>query len=350
MTTALSEIARKHVTTVPAALKALGNMERELSQASTYAEIRKVIDAGNALKLLFKDVDLVKAEAEDVILAAGARIGEEIGKVPKAVNRAGPKKQITAQGKKLGRAEAMPSGTSRARYQKLATVKPQLKAIAQKLRAEGKDATPTAVVREITHGDKIQRRTAREIKLAAKITALPNVKVGLVYADPEWQFEFYSPKGSLATSADNHYPTSPLDEIKARDVPSIAADDCVLFLWATVPMLPHALEVMAVWGFQYVSQVAWVKDKVGTGYWFRNQHELLLIGTKGSVPAPAPGTQWPSVINAPVREHSRKPDKFYELIEAYFPTLPKIELNCRGKPRDGWTAWGNEAETAEAAE
>ena len=82
----------------------------------------------------------------------------------------------------------------------------------------------------------------------------------------------------------NHYPTMSLEEIKALDVAAIAADDCVLFLWATAPMLPQALEVMAAWGFAYETQFVWVKDRVGTGYWFRNRHELLLVGVKGENP------------------------------------------------------------------
>ena len=65
----------------------------------------------------------------------------------------------------------------------------------------------------------------------------------------------------------------------------------MLFLWATAPMLPQALEVMAAWGFKYKSHMVWVKDRTGTGYWFRNAHELLLVGTKGRIPAPAPGMQ-----------------------------------------------------------
>jgi N6-adenosine-specific RNA methylase IME4 len=145
---------------------------------------------------------------------------------------------------------------------------------------------------------------------------------------------------------ENHYPTSPLDVIKARDVPSIAADDCVLFLWATVPMLPDALEVMAAWGFEYKTNFVWIKNRFGTGYWNRNQHELLLVGTRGDVPAPAPGTQESSVITAPRGEHSEKPEAALKLIEAYFPNLPKIELNRRGPARPGWDAWGNEAEPA----
>jgi N6-adenosine-specific RNA methylase IME4 len=126
-------------------------------------------------------------------------------------------------------------------------------------------------------------------------------------------------------------------------VASIAADDCALFCWATVPMLPHALVVVAAWGFDYRTHWIWEKDRIGTGYWNRNKHELLLLGIKGDIPAPAPGSQWPSLIEAAVGAHSAKPDDFLEMIDAYFPTLPKIELNRRGPPRQGWTAWGNEA-------
>ena len=186
-------------------------------------------------------------------------------------------------------------------------------------------------------------RKRREEQLAKELKALPVKKYGVILADPEWKFETWSPDGLINTSADNHYPTSPLDKIKQRDVASISADDAVLFLWATVPMLPQALEVMAAWGFEYVSQCVWIKSKTGTGYWFRNKHEILLVGTRGNVPAPAPGTQWPSAIEAPVGRHSEKPEKFLELIEAYFPTLPKIERNRRGPPREGWSSWGLEA-------
>ena len=108
--------------------------------------------------------------------------------------------------------------------------------------------------------------------------------------------------------------------------PRFSAADCALFLWATMPMLAQALEVMEAWGFAHKSRVPWMKDQAGTGYWFRNPCETLLVGTRGESPAPAPGTQWSSGRSAPVREHSRKPEGFYELIGAYFPICPKIEL------------------------
>lgn len=197
-------------------------------------------------------------------------------------------------------------------------------------------------LKDLSTAEKKSRRAAREIELGAKQMALPEARFGVIYADPEWKFETYSEETGMDRSADNHYPTSSLDAIKSRDVGSLAADDCVLFLWATVPMLPEALEVMAAWGFEYKSNFDWRKDRVGTGYWNRNRHEHLLIGTRGRIPAPAMGEQFDSSIEAPVGEHSVKPEIFYEIIEAYFPTLPKIELNAR-VARPGWVRWGYEA-------
>jgi N6-adenosine-specific RNA methylase IME4 len=196
--------------------------------------------------------------------------------------------------------------------------------------------------------EKRERRNQRERDTAAKILALPDKRYGVILADPEWRFEPYSRETGMDRAADNHYSTSPTDVIKARDVASIAAEDCVLFLWATVPMLPEALKVQATWGFAYRSHFIWVKDSIGTGYWNRNRHELLLVGVRGDVPAPAMGTQFDSAIAAPVGAHSEKPDFAYDIIERHFPTLPKIELNARER-RQGWDAWGDEAPEDEAA-
>jgi N6-adenosine-specific RNA methylase IME4 len=189
---------------------------------------------------------------------------------------------------------------------------------------------------------KAERRAQREIELGARIRALPDKRYGVIVADPEWRFEPYSRVTGMDRAADNHYPTSSTGEIAARPVGQLAAKDCTLFLWATVPMLVDALQVMAVWGFVYKSHIVWHKDKSGTGFWFRNRHELLLLGTCGAPPAPAPGHQWPSAVTAPRGAHSAKPECFLEMIEAYYPTVPKIELNRRGSPRSGWDAWGNE--------
>lgn len=199
--------------------------------------------------------------------------------------------------------------------------------------------------RDITTIAKKARREARETDLASRQVALPEKRYGVIYADPEWRFEPWSRESGMDRAPDNHYPTTELADIKARDVASIAAADCVLFLWATAPMIAGALDVVAAWGFGYRSHMIWRKVRKGaargTGYWFTGEHELLLVGTRGAIPAPAPGTQWPSVIEAPVGRHSAKPDEFAHMIEEYFPTLPRIELNARA-PRPGWDVWGNE--------
>jgi N6-adenosine-specific RNA methylase IME4 len=196
---------------------------------------------------------------------------------------------------------------------------------------------------------KQEGRAARERTLGAKQCALPDKRFGVIVADPEWRFEPHSRETGLDRAADNHYPTSSTEEIMARDVASIAAKDCVLFLWATAPMLPDALRVMEAWGFAYKTHLIWHKTRVGegrgSGYWATGEHELLLIGTRGAIVAPAVA-MCASVIAAPWQgRHSAKPSIFLDLIEDHFPTLPKIELNRRGEARPGWVAWGNEAET-----
>jgi N6-adenosine-specific RNA methylase IME4 len=343
MSTELSELSRKHVTSIPAVLKALAMMERELSNATTYTAIRKIIASAEMMKALFRDIDIVKAEAEDVILAAGARIGEEIAKIPKANAR----RRFTAPGKSSSsRKEAMPSGTQRARYQKLAAAKPKLKAIAKRLREQGKDATPTAVVRELTQGDKKTARAERERALGTKQLALPDKRYGVIVADPEWNDTVWSEETGMDRHAGNHYPTSDAKAIEARPVADIAASDSVLFLWTTNQHLRIAIGVLEAWGFEYKSNYVWGKDKISTGRWNRSKHEILLVATLGKPPCPAPGTQWESLIIAAKGEHSAKPECFLEMIEQYFPTLPKIELNRRGPPRPGWDAWGNEVQEA----
>ncbi|KAF0124335.1 MAG: MT-A70 family protein, partial [Xanthobacteraceae bacterium] len=186
-------------------------------------------------------------------------------------------------------------------------------------------------------------RAEKEARLGAKQRALPDRRYGVIYADPEWRFENWNNDTGNDRGPENHYPTSDLETICRRDVASIAADDSVLFLWVPMSMLPDGLTVMARWGFTYKTGWIWVKDKAGLGRWVRSLHEVLLLGTRGAPPCPAPGTQWQSVITAPLGRHSEKPENFHRLIEDYFPTLPKIELNAR-KARPGWDAWGFEAE------
>jgi N6-adenosine-specific RNA methylase IME4 len=188
------------------------------------------------------------------------------------------------------------------------------------------------------------RRAAREQELAAATKAaekeLGRSIYGCLLVDPPWSFAPYSRDTGMNRAAANHYPILSLADIKSLPIP--AAKNAVLFLWATVPMLPQALKTMAAWGFTYKSHFVWIKDRVGTGYWVRNRHELLLIGTRGHVPCPAPGTQFDSVIEAPRGRHSEKPAIVREMIAAMFPNVPKLEMFARGQHAGGFDYWGNE--------
>ena len=159
----------------------------------------------------------------------------------------------------------------------------------------------------------------------------------IVYADPPWRYDHN--ETPAMRDVENHYPTMPVADICALDVP--AADDAVLFLWATNPKLIEALEVMKAWGFEYRTNACWAKDRFGMGYYVRGQHELLLIGKRGNIRAPEPSNRPGSVITAPRQEHSRKPDEFYELIERMYPDEAKVELFAR-RLRSGWVGWGNQ--------
>jgi N6-adenosine-specific RNA methylase IME4 len=189
-------------------------------------------------------------------------------------------------------------------------------------------------------------RIARIAAISSGNSALPqDRKYPVILADPPWHFEAYDEETGSDRAAGSHYPTMPLAEICKLPIADLATPDAVLFLWTTAPHLRQAFEVIDAWHFEYVSNIVWLKDKIGTGYWLRNQHELLLIARRGDMPAPAPACRPPSVIEAPTRGHSRKPDESYVLIEHMFPTLPRIELFARST-RPGWAAWGNELQSS----
>jgi N6-adenosine-specific RNA methylase IME4 len=181
--------------------------------------------------------------------------------------------------------------------------------------------------------------------LAAPAASLPAGKFAVLLADPPWQYDF-SPTDA-ARAIENHYPTLTADEIACledadgRPVADLAADDAVLYMWATNPKVAEALTVIEGWGFRYVTNLAWVKDRIGMGYWARQRHELLLVATRGEMAPPPEHLRPDSVIEAPRRAHSEKPDAVHEFIEAIWPDVPKVELFAR-EARDGWAVFGNQ--------
>lgn len=166
---------------------------------------------------------------------------------------------------------------------------------------------------------------------------------GLIMIDPPWRFELFSEKGE-EKSAQSHYRTMTLDDIKALPVMGLAASDCLLWLWATAPMLHLQIDVLQTWGFEFKTSGVWVKktvnDKIafGTGYILRNAHEPFLIGTRGS---PETARNVRSVIMGRVREHSQKPEEAYWAAEQMMPGARRVEIFSRTN-RKGWDVWGDE--------
>lgn len=169
---------------------------------------------------------------------------------------------------------------------------------------------------------------------------LPDGQFSVFYADPPWQYDFAE---SDSRKIENQYETLTADQLVelGNEIQPMAADDSVLYMWATNPKLREALRVVAAWGFEYVTGAVWIKDKIGMGYYFRQRHELLLVGKRGDFPVPEPENRPDSVIEAPRGKHSAKPALVYELLEAMYGDQPKVELFSRSQ-RPGWESWGNE--------
>jgi N6-adenosine-specific RNA methylase IME4 len=166
-------------------------------------------------------------------------------------------------------------------------------------------------------------------------------------ADPPWQFQNRTGKMAPEHKRLLRYPTMELDDIFNLPISRLAADRSHLYLWVPNALLAEGLEVMRRWGFKYKSNIVWHKirkdggpDGRGVGFYFRNVTELLLFGVRGSMRTLAPGRRQVNFLATRKREHSRKPDEIYDLIESCSPG-PYLELFARFQ-REGWDQWGNE--------
>lgn len=180
---------------------------------------------------------------------------------------------------------------------------------------------------------------------------LPTVEGGFqtVLADPPWRFTNRTGKVAPEHKRLDRYGTMDLEAIKAMPVGDVTAKNAHLYLWVPNAMLPDGIDVMKAWGFRYVSNIVWAKrrkdggpDGRGVGFYFRNVTEPILFGVKGSMRTLAPARSTVNMIETRKREHSRKPDEQYDLIESCSPG-PYLELFAR-YAREGWSAWGNEAD------
>lgn len=189
----------------------------------------------------------------------------------------------------------------------------------------------------------IARQAALDRTAEIELDAQALGKFVVLYADPPWRYE-NPPMGGSNRSIENHYPTMDIEEICALSVGDIAHDNSVMFMWATSPKLAECFEVLRAWGFNYRTDMVWVKDRIGMGYHVREQHESLLIAKRGELAPPPVEARPSSVVTAERLEHSAKPPVFYDLIDRMYPGVRKIELFGRApEERELWSTWGNQA-------
>jgi N6-adenosine-specific RNA methylase IME4 len=183
---------------------------------------------------------------------------------------------------------------------------------------------------------------------SAFLQQVPRADYGTILADPPWQFHNRTGKVAPEHRRLSRYTTLALQEIKEIPVWLVSREPSHLYLWVPNAMLREGLSVMSAWGYEYKTNIIWHKirkdgepDGRGVGFYFRNTTEMILFGVRGKLRTLGRGRTQVNVLKTQKREHSRKPDELYEIIEACSPG-PYLELFARG-PRPGWDQWGDEA-------
>jgi N6-adenosine-specific RNA methylase IME4 len=184
---------------------------------------------------------------------------------------------------------------------------------------------------------------------------LSKPKYNVIYADPPWSYKNYNyatTKGGQRAKrgCEKEYSTMNIEDIKALPIQELAADDCLLFMWVTFPLLQEGIDTIEAWGFEYKTiAFNWVKKNKksdslfwGMGNWTRSNSEICLLGIKGKPKRECAGVH--SVIIAPIEQHSKKPEIIRDRIVKLCGDVPRVELFARQKA-DGWDSWGNEVDS-----
>jgi N6-adenosine-specific RNA methylase IME4 len=313
--------------------------------AAVRAEMRAINRLGLAQEV--KEQKLAEAQQiAEAVLDAEVRLGELIAAIDKGSGGdhgnqyTGGKINTDVDFGKTKKAALAKIGCNQEQGRRLETLAdPENRDIVEQAKVEARQNDDIVSRSFVFEKIKAKEREERQNQVAEAVTPrqIPAGTFEVIYADPPWRYDFSETK---TRDIENQYPTMTLEEIKALDVPS--ADNSALILWATAPKLPEALEVMGAWGFQYKTCAVWDKEKIGMGYWFRGQHELLLVGTKGQFSPPPPEARVSSVYREARGEHSAKPERYYEMIEAMFPGRTYLELFARSRHGERWEVWGNQ--------
>lgn len=312
--------------------------KRALALATSVDEIKDVRDKAEALRLYSKQAGYgleMQNQCAEIKIRAERRGGEILIEMKERGERKGGHGGDRQSSSTKELEDVGVSKKQSHRWQRIASVpEDEFEAHVEATKVGGKELTSAGVLNVAKKKDQEAKRG--QVSKSKKPQPLPTGVFDLLYADPPWRYEHDT---TPSRAIENQYPTMTLDAICDLAVP--AAANCVLFLWATAPKLEEALRVLNAWGFTYRTNAVWDKQKIGMGYWFRGQHELLLVGVKGKVAPPHEHDRVSSVLSYPRGKHSVKPVAIYELLEKLYPKATKLEMFNRSK-RKGWKTWGNE--------
>jgi N6-adenosine-specific RNA methylase IME4 len=315
------------------------NARRELALASTIDEVKDIRDRAEALRVYCKQagesLEMQNLCAE-IKIRAERRAGEILSEMDK--HKGGRPKNHSHDDNGFPRLRDLGiDGNKSSRWQMISEIpedsfEDYIKTTKSK-EAELTSSGALLLAREIQR----QRVIVDLEKNIQKAPSIPDQKYEIIAIDPPWAYHLrHDQVGRRNTTP---YPTMSLNEIKDIPVHDLSAADSILWLWTTNAHLPDALEIAKGWGFEYKVLLTWVKNRIGTGYWLRGRTEHCIMAVKGRPVIQL--TNQSTVIHAPVRDHSQKPDEFYRLVETLCPGR-KIELFAR-ETRDGWDTWLSQA-------
>src|SRR5208283_1524847 len=325
------------------------NARRELEIARTLDEVKQVRDKAEAMRLYCKQARHsleMQNQCAEIKLRAERRAGEMLSETEK-----NPGGQVEHEsypshddrGKIPKLSELGITWSQSSRWQKIGEIpEDSFEDYIQTTKSKESELTSSGALllaREIERQKKIQDIEEN----IEKSPSLPEQRYEVLVVDPPWEYRLRHDQGDRRNAI--LYPTMPTEEIKAIPIQQLSAKDSILWLWSTNSHLPDALQIAKEWGFEYKVLLTWVKNRIGTGYWLRGRTEHCIMAIKGH---PIVNLRNQStVLHAPIRAHSQKPDEFYRLVETLCPGR-KIELFAR-ENRDGWDTWLTPANISQSA-
>src|SRR5208283_1836465 len=321
------------------------NARRELALASTIDEVRDIRDRAEALRVYCKQagesLEMQNLCAE-IKIRAERRAGEILSDMDK--HKGGRPKNHCQDDNGFPRLRDLGiDGNKSSRWQRISEIpEDSFEDYIQTTKSKESELTSSGALllaREIERQKKIQDIEEN----IEKSPSLPEQRYEVLVVDPPWEYRLRHDQGDRRNAI--LYPTMPTEEIKAIPIQQLSAKDSILWLWSTNSHLPDALQIAKEWGFEYKVLLTWVKNRIGTGYWLRGRTEHCIMAIKGH---PIVNLRNQStVLHAPIRAHSQKPDEFYRLVETLCPGR-KIELFAR-ENRDGWDTWLTPANISQSA-